>query len=243
MIQARNLSKSFGDTCAVRQATLTAEDGLVTGLLGPNGAGKTTTLRLLAGLIRPDAGAAAIDGDPLDPDARRAARRLGVLTDADGLYPRLTAREQLVFAAELHGLERQRAQRAAVEVIERLDMADLADRRTAGFSRGERRKVALGRALVHDPPNVILDEPTAGLDVPAIRRFRTQLRALARDGRAVLFSSHVMQEVAEVCDRVVVMAEGRTVAAGTPGELVQRSGGHDLESAFVHLIGSEAGLG
>jgi len=243
MIHVHHLAKRFGDTDAVRAASFTVPDGVVTGLLGPNGAGKTTTLRMLSGLVRPDGGRVTVDREPLDPSSRRAARRLGVLPDAAGLYRRLTAREHLVFAALQHGLGRADARDAAERVIDRLGLAPIADRRTAGFSRGERRKVALGRALVHDPPNVVLDEPTAGLDVLAVRQLRGQLRTLADDGKAVLFSSHVMQEVAALCDRVVVMARGRVVADGTPEELTSHAGARELETAFVALIGGEEGLG
>ena len=230
MIEARRLQKRFGAKVAVEDVSFRAPDGCVTALLGPNGAGKTTSLRILYGLLRPDAGEAVVDG------------ALGVLPDASGLYARLTAREHLRYAARLQGLSANEADERAGTLIERLGMREIADRPAAGFSQGERRKVALGRALIHDPRNVVLDEPTNGLDVPATRAMRRQVRALAEAGKCVLFSTHILQEVAAVCDRVVVLARGRVVAEGTPDELLQRTGRTNLEDAFVQLIGTEEGL-
>ena len=231
MIEARRLQKRFGSKVAVEEVSFRAPDGCVTALLGPNGAGKTTSLRILYGLLRPDAGEAVVDG------------ALGVLPDASGLYARLTAREHLRYAARLQGLSAKEADARTGAMIERLGMREIADRPAAGFSQGERRKVALGRALIHDPRNVVLDEPTNGLDVPATRAMRRQVRELADAGKCVLFSTHILQEVAAVCDRVVVLAHGRMVAEGTPDELLQRTGRTDLEDAFVQLIGTEEGLG
>jgi sodium transport system ATP-binding protein len=231
MIEARGLQKRFGSKLAVEDVSFRAPDGCVTALLGPNGAGKTTSLRILYGLLRPDAGEAVVDG------------ALGVLPDTAGLYARLTAREHLRYAARLQGLSAKEADTRAGAMIERLGMREFADRPAAGFSQGERRKVALGRALIHDPRNVVLDEPTNGLDVPATRAMRRQVRELAEAGKCVLFSTHILQEVAAVCDRVVVLARGRVVAEGTPDELLQRTGRTNLEDAFVQLIGTEEGLG
>jgi sodium transport system ATP-binding protein len=231
MIAAEGLHKCFGKTVAVDDVSFTARDGCVTALLGPNGAGKTTSLRMLYGLLRPDDGRALVDG------------RLGVLPDASGLYGRLTAREHLQYAARLQGLSAKEAKARTEELLERLDMRGIADRRSAGFSQGERRKVALGRALIHDPQNVVLDEPTNGLDVPSTRAMRRSVRELAERGKCVLFSTHILQEVAAVCDRVVILAHGRVVAEGTPAELLERTGRTNLEDAFVQLIGTEEGLG
>ncbi len=230
MIEARQLQKRFGSKVAVEEVSFRAPDGCVTALLGPNGAGKTTSLRILYGLLRPDAGEAVVDG------------ALGVLPDTAGLYTRLTAREHLRYAARLQGLSAKETDGRAGVMIERLDMWEIADRRAAGFSQGERRKVALGRALIHDPRNVVLDEPTNGLDVPATRAMRRHVRELAEVGKCVLFSTHILQEVAAVCDRVVILARGRVVAEGTPDELLQRTGRTNLEDAFVQLIGTEEGL-
>ncbi|HEX5715713.1 MAG TPA: ATP-binding cassette domain-containing protein [Thermoanaerobaculia bacterium] len=231
MIEALGLQKRFGLKMAVEDVSFRAPDGCVTALLGPNGAGKTTSLRILYGLLRPDAGEVVVDG------------ALGVLPDTAGLYARLTAREHLRYAARLQGLSAKEADGRAGVMIERLGMREIADRPAAGFSQGERRKVALGRALIHDPRNVVLDEPTNGLDVPATRAMRRQVRELAEAGKCVLFSTHILQEVAAVCDRVVVLARGRVVAEGTPDELLQRTGRTNLEDAFVQLIGTEEGLG
>jgi sodium transport system ATP-binding protein len=231
MIAVEGLHKRFGKTVAVEDVSFTARDGCVTALLGPNGAGKTTSLRMLYGLLRPDGGRALVDG------------RLGVLPDASGLYGRLTAREHLRYAARLQGLSAREAKARTEELIDQLDMRGIADRRSAGFSQGERRKVALGRALIHDPRNVVLDEPTNGLDVPSTRAMRRSVRELAERGKCVLFSTHILQEVAAVCDRVVILARGRVVAEGTPAELLVRTGRANLEDAFVQLIGTEEGLG
>ncbi|RKH00330.1 ATP-binding cassette domain-containing protein [Corallococcus sp. CA053C] len=242
MIEARNLHKQFGKVTAVEDVTFTAEDGVITGLLGPNGAGKTTTLRMLYTLVRPDSGTATVDGVDVAKDPQGARRALGVLPDARGLYPRLTAREHARYFGELHGLSGATLDARVEELVELLEMKDIADRRTEGFSQGERVKVALARALVHGPRNVLLDEPTNGLDVMATRSVRTLLRKLKAQGCCVVFSSHVMQEVAALCDRIVVVARGRVVADGTADALRARTGKDSLEEAFVSVIGSEQGL-
>jgi sodium transport system ATP-binding protein len=242
MIEARNLHKRFGSVTAVHDVTFTAEDGVITGLLGPNGAGKTTTLRMLYTLVRPDGGTATVDGVDVAKDPQQARRALGVLPDARGLYPRLTAREHARYFGELHGLSGAALDARVEELVELLDMKDIADRRTEGFSQGERVKVALARALVHGPRNVLLDEPTNGLDVMATRSVRTLLRKLKAQGCCVVFSSHVMQEVAALCDRIVVVARGRVVADGTADALRAATGKDSLEEAFVSVIGSEQGL-
>ena len=242
MIEVRNLERRFGDVVAVDGVSFTAADGRITGLLGPNGAGKTTTLRTLYGLLRPDAGAAAIDGIDAVADPLAVQRRIGVLPDAHGLYVRLTVREHLRYVGELHGLDAGAIASSIERLVARLDMGEIIDRRVEGFSTGERMKVAVGRALVHDPPNLLLDEPTRGLDVMSTRAMRDLIRQLRADGKCVLFSSHVMQEVSALCDEIVIVARGRAVARGTPDELCQRAGEEDLEEAFVRIIGSDEGL-
>jgi sodium transport system ATP-binding protein len=242
MIEARNLHKRFGKVTAVEDVSFTARDGVITGLLGPNGAGKTTTMRMLYTLVRPDGGTALVDGVDVVQRPEDARRALGVLPDARGLYPRLTAREHARYYGELHGLSGAALDRRVDELLELLEMRDIADRRTEGFSQGERVKVALARALVHGPRNVLLDEPTNGLDVMSTRAVRTLLRRLKAEGRCVVFSSHVMQEVAALCDRIVVVAHGRVVADGTPEDLRARTGKDSLEEAFVATIGSDQGL-
>jgi len=223
---------------AVRDVSFVAADGAITGLLGPNGAGKTTTLRMLAGLIEPDAGRLMVDGIDVHRAPRAAVARLGVLSDARGLYPRLTARENIAYYGALQGMPRDAAHARAEQLADMLDLRALLERRTDGFSQGERMKTALARALVHDPPNIVLDEPTNGLDVVATRALRDSLRALRGAGagaKCILFSTHIMQEVERLCDRVVVVAQGRTVADGTVRDLLARAGTDDFEEAFVAL--------
>ena len=239
MIRVERLHKQFGHVVAVDDVSFEAPAGAVTGLLGPNGAGKTTTLRMLYGLMRPDAGRILVDDVDAVADPLGAQRRLGVLPDLSGLYPRLTAREHIHYFGELHGLTGAELVAHADRLLERLDMRDIADRRTAGFSHGERTKVAIARALVHDPTNVLLDEPTNGLDVMSTRAVRDIIRRLRAEGRTVIFSSHVMQEVSALCDTIVVLAHGRVVATGTPDALRDHTGHRSLEDAFVALVGLE----
>jgi sodium transport system ATP-binding protein len=241
MIKVDGIRKRFGTVTAVDGVSFAANDGAITGLLGPNGAGKTTTLRMLYAVMRPDEGRIQVDGVDAVAAPQDAQTRLGVLPDGFGLYPRLTAREHIEYFGELHGIAGARLQQRARELIDLLDMGAIADRRTGGFSHGERTKVALARALVHDPQNVLLDEPTNGLDVMSTRAVRHIVRRLRDQGRCVLFSSHVMQEVSALCDSIVVIASGRVVANGTPNELRNQTGQDNLEDAFVALSGLERG--
>jgi sodium transport system ATP-binding protein len=246
MIEVRDLHKAFGKppkkVVAVDGATFSARDGEITGLLGPNGAGKTTTLRCLYTLMQPDRGQIVVDGIDVAVDPLRVRRSLGVLPDARGLYKRLTARENIAYFGQLHGLDDATIRTRSIAAIAALDMGDFADRRTEGFSQGQRVKTAIARALIHDPKNVILDEPTNGLDVMATRAMREFLKRLKGEGRCVLFSSHIMQEVAALCDRIVVIAKGKVVADESPDALRAQTGEANLEDAFVKLIGSEEGL-
>jgi len=242
VIEVRNLHKAFGTVKAVDGVSFTARDGEITGLLGPNGAGKTTTLRMLYTLMTPDSGQVLVDGIDAAVDPLGVRRQLGVLPDARGLYKRLTARENIDYFARLHGLPEDLLKRRRDALIEALEMGDIADRRTEGFSQGQRVKTAIARALVHDPRNVILDEPTNGLDVMATRALRQFMARLKGEGRCVLFSSHIMQEVAALCDRIVVIAHGRVVADETPDALRAQTGKDNLEDAFVKIIGSDEGL-
>jgi sodium transport system ATP-binding protein len=236
MIEARHLHKRFGAITAVENVSLTAPDGRITGLLGPNGAGKSTTLRMLYTVLQPDGGDAFIEGISAAERSLEARRRMGVLPHGAGVYPHLTARENIEYFAELHGLSRQDCEQRAAQMIELLEMADFADRQAKGFSQGQRLKTALARALVHGPQNILLDEPTNGLDVMAVRTLRALLLKLKATGRCILFSSHVMQEVGAVCDEVVVIAAGKVVACGTPEQLRERAGTPDLEEAFVRFL-------
>jgi sodium transport system ATP-binding protein len=240
MIEVEQLYKSFGTTVAVRDLSFSARDGQITGLLGPNGAGKTTTLRMLYTLLRPDRGSIRVDGIDAVVEPRSARRRLGVLPDARGLYQRLSARENMEYFARLQGLNAEQARSRTARLLDGLGMQPLAERRVAGFSQGERVKTAIARALVHDPRNLLLDEPGNGLDVMATRGLRELLRALAAEGRCVLFSTHLMQEVAALCDRIVIIAAGRVVADGAPQELRALASEQSLEEAFVKIIGAAA---
>jgi sodium transport system ATP-binding protein len=240
MIEVQQLHKAFGSKIAVQDVTFSARDGQITGLLGPNGAGKTTTLRMLYTLLKPDRGRITVDGVDAALQPLEVRRRLGVLPDARGLYKRLTARENIAYFAQLHGLDAQLIRRRSDALIETLAMQDIAERRVEGFSQGERVKTAIARALVHDPRHIVLDEPSNGLDVIATRSLRDFLRQLRAQGRCVLFSTHIMQEVAALCDRIVIIAAGRVVADGTAAQLRELAGEQSLEEAFVKIIGSAA---
>jgi sodium transport system ATP-binding protein len=242
MIEVSNLRKSFGKVKAVNGVSFTARDGEITGLLGPNGAGKTTTLRMLYSLLPPDEGEIRIDG--LDPtrDAMEIKRTLGVVPDSRGLYSRLTARENISYYGELHGMKKNAIRERIDNLIETLDMGDFIERRTEGFSQGQRVKVAIARAMVHTPQTVLMDEPSNGLDVMSTRALRHYIRDLRSEGHSVVLSTHIMQEVAALCDRIVIIAKGEVAADGTAEELLERSGCTSLEDAFVKLIGSEEGL-
>ena len=246
MIQVEDVHKSFaapgGRVQAVAGVSFTARDGQVTGLLGPNGAGKTTTLRMLYTLMQPESGRVLVDGvDPaLEPAQVRA--RLGVLPDARGIYKRLTARENIEYFGQLQGMDAGLIAQRTRRLVDALGMHDFIERRAEGFSQGQRTKTAIARALVHDPRNVLLDEPTNGLDVITTRSLRGFLLGLRDEGRCVLLSSHIMQEVAQLCDRIVVIARGRVAADGTPDELRAATGCANLEDAFVKAIGTDEGL-
>ena len=246
MIDVQALHKSFSSAKTVVKAvdgvSFEARDGEITGLLGPNGAGKTTTLRMLYTLMKPDSGRVLVDGRDTATEAEAVRRALGVLPDARGVYKRLTARENIAYFGELHGLDAATIAARTEGLVQALNMQDFIDRRTEGFSQGQRTKTAIARALVHDPGNVILDEPTNGLDVMTTRGLREFLKQLRAEGRCVVFSSHIMQEVAALCDRIVIIARGQVVASGTADELRAQTGEDNLEDAFVKAIGSEEGL-
>ena len=247
MINANDLHKSFktraGVVNAVDGVSFTARDGEITGLLGPNGAGKTTTLRMLYTLMTPDRGSVTVDGMDAARDPESVRRALGVLPDARGVYKRLTARENIAYFGELHGLSKATIAQRTRALSTALDMDDILDRQTEGFSQGQRTKTAIARALVHDPRNVILDEPTNGLDVMTTRALRELVRRLRDSGKCVLFSSHVMQEVSALCDEVVILARGAVVASGSAPQLLAASGRDNLEDAFVALAGLDAEAG
>ncbi|MBL0140802.1 MAG: ATP-binding cassette domain-containing protein [Betaproteobacteria bacterium] len=238
MIEAADLAKRFGAVQAVRRVTLNAPDGRVTGLLGPNGAGKTTLLRMISTLLAPTGGSVRVDGIDAGREPLAVRARIGALSDARGLYARLTARENIAYYGELRGMSRSRIAESIGRLACLLEFEPLLDRRTEGFSQGERMKIAIARALVHDPPNVILDEPTNGLDVMTTRSLREAVRRLRDAGKCILFSSHVMQEVAALCDEIVIVSHGEVSASGTPAAILAAAGCEDLEEAFVRLTGT-----
>ncbi len=242
MIKVTNLHKSFGEVKAVRGISFEVRDGEITGLLGPNGAGKTTTLRMLYSLLPPDEGEIRIDGMDPTRDAMEIKRTLGVVPDSRGLYTRLTARENIRYYGALHGMAPAAIRSRIDELVATLDMDDFIDRRTEGFSQGQRVKVAIARAMIHEPQTVLMDEPSNGLDVMSTRALREYIRGLKANGQSVVLSTHIMQEVAALCDRIIIIADGEIAADGTADELLRKSGCDTIEDAFVKLIGTEEGL-
>ncbi len=243
MIEITNLSKAFGKVQAVCGLTLTAGDGRITGLIGPNGAGKSTTFRVAFGLIRPDGGRVTVDGHDVVLDRIGAQRRIGALPDVRGLYPRLTAREHIRYFGRLHGLSGPALEARIDQLVDLLEMTDFADRRARGFSRGQELKVALGRALVHEPANLILDEPTNGLDVVSTRAVRKLLRAMRDAGHCILLSSHLMAEVGALCDQLAIIDRGQVIASGTPERLRAAIDTDDLEEVFVQALAAAGAEG
>lgn len=242
MIEVRNLHKYYGEDDAIRavdDVSFICPDGQITGLLGPNGAGKTTTLRMITGLIKPRQGTVLVDGCDVTREPAKVRQILGVQADSTGVYPRLTPREQFKFYGRFYGLRGRQLDERVQAVIDELEMHEIADRRAEGFSRGQRQKIVLGRALVHNPPNIIMDEPTNGLDVMAVRQTRETIRAMKGQGRCVLFSTHYMDEAERLCDNIAIIVGGQIVAVGSPAELMRQTGQARLEDAFVTLAGHE----
>lgn len=240
MIEVAGLRKTFGEVVAVDEVSFTADDGQITGLLGPNGAGKSTTLRMMYGLMAPEAGSVRVDGHEVREEKVAAQARIGALPDTHALYPRLTGRENIRYFARLRGVSVAETESRTTEFIRLLGMEEFVERRAKGYSHGERSRVLLARALVHRPQNVLLDEPTNGLDVMSTRRMREMIRELRDRGSAVLFSSHAMNEVSLLCDRIVIIAAGRVAADGTPDAIREAAGTDSLEDAFVALTGPDA---
>jgi sodium transport system ATP-binding protein len=236
MIRVAAVAKRFGTVEALKGVSFTARNGRITGLLGPNGAGKSTCLRILYTVLKPDSGTATIDATDVVAEPIAARRKLGVLPHNAGLYPQLNARENIAYFGELQGLSELELESRVEDLIVRLELAELADRRAKSFSQGERTKVALARALVHDPSHLLLDEPTNGLDVMATRSLRRWLHELKADGRCIVLSSHIMQEVTALCDDIVIIAHGQVVAQGTPDDLQARFGRTSLEDIFVETV-------
>lgn len=242
MIEVKNLKKYYGEKDAIKavdDVSFICPDGQITGLLGPNGAGKTTTLRMITGLIKPNQGTVIVSGYDVTREPAKVRQHLGVQADATGVYPRLSAREQFKFYGRFYGLRGKQLDERVQAVIDELQMHEIADRRAEGFSRGQRQKIVLGRALVHNPPNIIMDEPTNGLDVMAVRQTRETIYAMKGQGRCVLFSTHYMDEAERLCDNIAIIVGGKIVAVGSPEELMQRTETARLEDAFVTLAGRE----
>jgi len=236
VIEFDRLSKSYGDLLAVRDLSLRVGGGEVYALLGANGAGKTTALRCLATLLRPTSGAARIDGFDSVAAPLEVRRRLGFLAASMGLYQRLTARELLRYFARLNGIADDVGERRVEEMVAAFGLGEFADRLCGKLSTGQRQRVSIARAVVHDPPALVLDEPTLGLDVLSSESiFRFVADAKAR-GRAVIFSTHQMSEVELLADRVGIIAGGRLVAEGTADEIVARTGEHNLARAFLAIV-------
>lgn len=238
MIEVSNIRKTFGKVVAADGVSFAARDGAITGLLGHNGAGKSTTLRVLYGLLKADSGNAAIDGIDVGTQPQKAQEIVGVMTDAHGLYPRLTAREHIEYFAQLRGMDKTTMQQRSNFLLEALDMEDFADRRAEGFSQGQKMKVCLARSLVHDPQNLIMDEPTNGLDVMSTRSVRKILQELKQQNKCVLLSSHIMQEIDALCDEIIVIADGKVLMQGGLNDLLRMTGESDLEEAFMALTNS-----
>ncbi len=239
MIEVRDLKKSFGSVVAVDGVSFVAKGGAITGLLGPNGAGKTTTIRMIGTLVGIDSGSVVVNGLNVATEADAVRRTSGLLTDARGLYTRMTARENIRYYADLRGIDAAKSDATIARYVSLLDMQDILDRRTEGFSQGEKMKVAIVRTLVHEPSHVILDEPTNGLDVMTTRALRELVKRLKDEGRTVMFSSHIMQEVAALCDEIIIISRGRVTAQGSTDELLAMSGKTSLEDAFVCLAEME----
>jgi sodium transport system ATP-binding protein len=240
VIHVEHLAKRFKKFQAVSDVSFEACDGQVFGLLGPNGAGKTTTLRILSTVLEPDKGTATVSGFDIRRQKQQVRAHLGILVENAGLYRQLTARECLRYIGQLHGLDGKLLERRIDSIVDELGMESFADRKTDGFSRGMTRKVVMGMALVHNPPNVIFDEPTAGLDVVSTRAVRELIQRFKREGRCVILSTHLMDEVERLCDMVAIIHRGTILATGSPAELAQAQGVDNLESAFVKIVGERA---
>ncbi len=242
MIKVEHLTKTIGDVNALQDFSFSAENGQITGLLGPNGAGKTTALRSVFGMLKPDQGDAIIDGFSILQHPMQARQQLGLFPDPFGLYERLTPREYIEYFAQLNGMNKTTAKEATQQVLELMKMQEIADRRCKGFSQGQRMKTALAQAIVHKPNNIVLDEPTRGLDVMSTKMLRNTLNQLKDQGHCILFSSHVMHEVSALCDKVIVMNKGKLIAQGSPDELCQMTNQSCLEDAFFKLTGTDEGI-
>ncbi len=240
-IRARDLCKNFQDPErgrieAVSEVNLTCVPGEIYGLLGPNGAGKTTTLRMLSTILAPTSGSAEIDGVDVQKDPLEARRRIGFLSTSTGLYPRLTARETLQYFGKLHGLLGEQLDERVEQLIAAFDMSSFAEGRCESFSTGQKQKVSIARAVLHDPPVLILDEPTTGLDILASSAMIDFIEDRRSHGACILLSTHIMSEAERLCDRLGVIHGGRLLAEGTQAELLEKTGEAYLDAVFMKLV-------
>ena len=234
-VRVDRLEKTLGKNRVLRGVSLEANSGEIFGLLGPNGAGKTTTLRIICTLLAPDAGSVEVLGFDTRTAAEEVRRRVGVVTADIGVYPRLSARENIAYFAELSGVLDGELKRRVDAVIDRLDMASFAKQRAESLSSGQKQKVAIARAIVHDPEVLMFDEPTSNLDVLASREIREFMVESRDRGKCVIFSTHVLHDAERLCDRVTILHEGSVVATGSTAEV--RGAHRDLEDAFLELVG------
>jgi sodium transport system ATP-binding protein len=236
LIQCDSLTKKFGAFTAVDQVTFDVGNGEVFGLLGPNGAGKTTTMRLLSTLLKPTSGTATVAGYDLLREPRKVRASIGVLPEDTGLYDRLTPREHLLYYGRLHRMPDDMLRKRGDELLDIMELRDRADTKVGDFSKGMKQKVALLRAFIHDPPVLLLDEPTAGLDVMSARSIQGFVERFRKEGKAIMISTHNMTEAQKLCDRVAIIDHARIVAVGTVAELQKKTSQKDLESIFVQLV-------
>ncbi|WP_455284600.1 ABC transporter ATP-binding protein [[Eubacterium] cellulosolvens] len=236
MIQCDSLTKKFGGFTAVDRVSFTVGNGEVFGLLGPNGAGKTTTMRLLSTVLKPTSGTAWVAGHDLLQEAQKVRASIGVLPEDTGLYDRLTPREHLLYYGRLHGMPEDKLARRSDELLDIMELTDRANAKVGDFSKGMKQKVALLRAFIHDPPVMLLDEPTAGLDVMSARSIHGFVERFRREGKTIMISTHNMTEAQKICDRIAIIDHARIIAIGTVGELQAKTSQKDLESIFVQLV-------
>lgn len=240
MVKVTNLSKSFKNVNAVSNVNFTVDAGEIVGLLGENGAGKTTTLRMLATMLKPTEGTVEINGYDIINDGDKVRSQIGILFGGEvGLYDRLTARENIRYFAMLNGISKEEADKNISELCKLLDMDEYIDRRVGKFSRGMKQKVAIARSIIHNPKVMLFDEPTMGLDVTASRIVQNFIFKCKEENKAIIFSSHSMQEVEKLCDRVIIINKGKIIENIRIQELKEKYKNNDLEEVFVSLIGGE----
>jgi len=238
MIEVKELKKNFGKVIALDGASFSAKDGKITALLGPNGAGKSTCLRILSTIIKPSSGDATVSGFDVLKDSFEVREQIGVLPHNSGIYSRLNATENIEYYGQLHGIQADELKEKTENLLEQLQMKDFCLRPAEGYSQGQKIKVALARALIHDPLNILLDEPSSGLDIMATRALRDIINGLKDSGKCVLFSSHIMQEVETLCEDIVIINKGVVKFNGTIDEFRNHSGSQDLEEAFLKITDS-----